>query len=113
MFAGFVGAITCQINYILLRVDAKVIVGKRTDDVRHAGDRDAKGAKIAVLKIGIGLHVDARQQRGRETAGTRALSLLDPRPCHQNAKIGLEPLLNRVLEGESIRSLLPGCSSSD
>ena len=70
-----------QLDDVLLRVNAEVVIGERSDNFgkRNAGHGDAKGAQVAVLEVGVGLGIDAGEERGRLAALKRALGFVDAR----------------------------------
>ena len=63
--AGLQSAITLKIDDVLLRIEAEIIIGKRSNHLGEAGDRDSEGAQRAVLQVGVALHAHPRKQRGR------------------------------------------------
>ena len=106
--AGFQPAIALKIDHVLLRINAKIVVGKRPHNFWNAGKRDPEGAQVAVLHVGVALHAYARKQRGRQAPRPRAFGLVDPRVGDQHAEVGLERLLNRILQRQAIRRRLLG-----
>jgi hypothetical protein len=64
-FAGFPAAITLKIDNVLIRIEAKIVIGKRSDDSGEARGRDPEGAEGAILIVGVALHPHSRKQRGR------------------------------------------------
>ena len=102
-FAGFPSAITLKIDDVLLRINAKIVVGKRPHHLGHARQRNPESAQIAVLHVGIGLRADPRKQRGRQAAQAGALGFLNPRAGDQHVEVGLQRLLNRILQRQAVR----------
>ena len=78
-FAGLQGAIACEIDHVLLRIDAEIIIRERPYHLRNrkTGKGKSLGLQIVVLIIGISLNVHARQQRSREAALARAFRLIN------------------------------------
>ena len=112
-FAGLESAIAFQIDHILLRVNAEIVVGKRPHNFGQPGHRNPEGAQVAVLHIGVALGIHPGKQRGREAAQARALGLFNSRAGHQHAQISLQRLLNRILQAEAIgRHLLASSGGS-
>ena len=78
-FAGLHGAIACEIDNVLLCIDAEIIIRERPYHLwnRKTGKGKSLGLQIVILIIGIRLCIHARQQRSREAALARAFRLVN------------------------------------
>ena len=103
-FAGLELSITSEIDHVLLRINAEIVIGKRADNAGNwnAGKREPLGLQIMVLLVDIGLGVDAWKQRGRQAAHARAFCLFNSCAGSQHAQVGLERFLDCILQRESI-----------
>ncbi len=78
------------------------------------GKEMPKALQVAVLIVGVSLRRDARKQGSRQSPLSRAFGFIHPCSRNQHIEVGLERLLNRILQGEPVRCLLrkAGCARS-
>ena len=66
------------------------------------GKEIPKARRSRFCIVGVGLRVDARKQRGRQAALARAFGLIHPRAGDKHVEVGLERLLNCILQREPV-----------
>src|SRR5208337_5312203 len=106
LLARFPAVVTLQIKNVLIGGHAEIVIRERPHQRWQPGNRDSEGPQVAILKVGVTLAADARQQGCRQAPHIGALGFLDASVSYQNAEISLQSLLNSFTQSEAIRSLL-------
>ena len=94
--AGFIAAITLQIEDVLIGGNAEIVVLEWSNHRWKAGTRNAESVEIAVLKIGIALGSKPRKQHSRAVPGGSAFGFLDSSIGYPDTEICLQRFFNRV-----------------